>query len=133
MTRIGTRIGLPLGFALVALAPLGAMAEDQAVIAQISSFKFAPAPPAHVTLSGGATPDAKLDISAPQDSERSGFEILWRETTDPRWSVFQVMATPGQTVLSGVSTDNHFFAVRAVGKNGARSLAVPAAEAVPTP
>jgi hypothetical protein len=26
-------------------------------------------------------------------------------------------------VLNGVSTDNHFFAVRAVGKNGARSIA----------
>jgi quercetin dioxygenase-like cupin family protein len=45
MTSIGTRIGLSLGFALVALAPLGAMAEDQAVIAQGSNFKFAPAPP----------------------------------------------------------------------------------------
>jgi hypothetical protein len=27
--------------------------------------------------------------------------------------------------LKGVSTDNHFFAVRAVGKDGARSIAVP--------
>jgi len=30
-----------------------------------------------------------------------------------------------ESVLKGVSTDNHFFAVRAVGKNGARSIAVP--------
>jgi hypothetical protein len=29
-------------------------------------------------------------------------------------------------VLDGVSPDNHFFAIRTVGKNGARSLAVPA-------
>jgi hypothetical protein len=28
-------------------------------------------------------------------------------------------------VLKGVSTDNHFFAIRSVGKNGARSIAVP--------
>src|SRR6266404_3081468 len=34
-------------------------------------------------------------------------------------------AAPGETVLRGVSTDNHFFAIRAVGKNGARSIAVP--------
>jgi hypothetical protein len=27
-------------------------------------------------------------------------------------------------VLKDVSTDNHFFAVRSVGKNGARSIAV---------
>ena len=31
---------------------------------------------------------------------------------------------PAQTVLKDVSTDNHFFAVRSVGKNGARSIAV---------
>ena|SRR5579862_4978827 len=46
MTSIATRIGLSLGFALVVLAPPGAKAEDQALIAQTSSFKFAPAPPA---------------------------------------------------------------------------------------
>jgi hypothetical protein len=34
-------------------------------------------------------------------------------------------AAADETVLKGVSTDNHFFAVRAVGKNGARSIAVP--------
>jgi len=28
---------------------------------------------------------------------------------------------PGETVLKGVSTDNHFFDVAAVGKNGARN------------
>ena len=35
------------------------------------------------------------------------------------------MPNPGETILKGVSTDNHFFAVRSVGKTGARSLAVP--------
>src|SRR6266567_423391 len=39
------RIGLTLGFALVALAPLSAMAQDQATIAQGSAFKFTAAPP----------------------------------------------------------------------------------------
>lgn len=40
-----TRIALSLGVAAIALLPLGAMAEDQAVIAQGSSFKWGPAPP----------------------------------------------------------------------------------------
>jgi hypothetical protein len=38
--------------------------------------------------------------------------------------VYDFMPSAGQTVLKGASTDNHFFAVRAVGKNGARSIAV---------
>jgi hypothetical protein len=39
-------------------------------------------------------------------------------------------------VLKDVSTDNHYFAVRSVGKNGARSIAVVAEaerRAPPTP
>ena len=97
----------------------------------LHELAMAPAPPANVVLTGGVTPDAKLDWSAPEDAERAGFEILWRDTTDPRWSVYEAVTSAGQAVLKGVSTDNHFFAVRAVGKNGARSLAVPAMDGTP--
>jgi hypothetical protein len=37
---------------------------------------------------------------------------------------YEFVPTETEAVLSGVSTDNHLFAVRAVGKNGARSIAV---------
>ena len=36
-------------------------------------------------------------------------------------------------VLTGVSTDNHFFAVRAAGANGARSVPVAAVLKPPPP
>jgi hypothetical protein len=76
-------------------------------------------------LKGAVTPDAKVSWGAPDDSKRAGFEILWRETTNPRWQVYDFVEKSGETVLQGVSTDNHFFAVRSVGQNGARSIAVP--------
>jgi peptidase M28-like protein len=91
---------------------------------------LAPAPPENVTLSGAVTPDAKVSWTAGDDPERAGFEILWRETTDPRWTVLTTAEGAGEVVLKGVSTDNHFFAVRSVGKNGARSIAV---SALPVP
>ena len=94
---------------------------------------LAPAAPKDVTISGGVTPDAKLAWSAEEDPEREGFEILWRETTDPRWSVYDAAAAAGENVLKGVSTDNRFFAVRSVGKNGARSIPVAAVLKPPTP
>jgi hypothetical protein len=62
--------------------------------------------------------------AADDDADRAGFEILWRETTEARWSVFDFAEKPGQTILKDVSTDNHYFAVRSIGKNGARSIAV---------
>jgi hypothetical protein len=91
----------------------------------LRQLALAPAPPKDARLTGAVTPDAKVSWAAEEDPERAGFEILWRETTDPRWQVYDFAASPGETVLKGVSTDNHFFAVRAVGKNGARSIAVP--------
>jgi hypothetical protein len=91
----------------------------------LRQLAMAPAPPIKARLTGGVTPDAKVSWEAADDAGRAGFEILWRETTDPRWQVYDFVEQAGTTVLKAVSTDNHFFAVRAVGRNGARSLAVP--------
>jgi hypothetical protein len=103
---------------------MGNVARDNAEA--MRQLALAPAPPPEVTLSGAVTPDAKLQWSAADDLDRAGFEILWRETTSPRWQIYAFTAAPGEFVLKGVSTDNHFFGVRAVGKNGARSIAAAA-------
>ncbi len=102
---------------------LGNVARDNAEA--LRQLALAPHPPTEVHLAGGVTQDAKISLVAEDDEARTGFEILWRETTEARWSVLTFVETPGETVLKDVSTDNHFFAVRAVGKNGARSIAVP--------
>ena len=103
------------------------IAETAAVnVRWLAELADAPAPPNSVRLTGAVTPSAKVLIEAVDDAARSGFEILRRETTDPRWSVLRMVERPGEVVLQGVSTDNEYFAVRAVGKNGAKSLAVPA-------
>jgi len=102
---------------------LGNVARDNAEV--LRQLAMAPAPPTNARLKGAVTPDAKLSWQAEGDAERAGIEVLWRETTDPRWHVYEFVTEPGEAVLQGVSTDNHFFAVRAVGRNGARSIAVP--------
>jgi hypothetical protein len=102
---------------------MGDVARDNAEA--LRELAMAPEPPSKAKLTGAVTPDAKVSWLAKDDPERVGFEILWRETSDPRWQVYEFVSGPGETVLKGVSTDNHFFAVRAVGKNGARSIAVP--------
>jgi hypothetical protein len=102
---------------------MGNVARDNAEV--LRQFALAPAPPTNARLKGAVTPDAKVSFAAEDDADRAGFEILWRETTDPRWHVYDFVTQPGEVVLKGVSTDNHFFAVRSVGKNGARSIAVP--------
>ncbi len=105
------------------LSFLGNVARDNAEA--LRQLALAPAPPTNAKLTGAVTPDAKVFWAADEDSERAGFEILWRETTEARWEVYDFVALASETVLKGVSTDNHFFAVRSVGKNGARSVAMP--------
>jgi hypothetical protein len=102
---------------------MGNVARDNAEV--LRQLAMTPAPPTNARLKGAVTPDAKVSWAAEDDPERAGFEVLWRETTDPRWRVYDFVTEPGEAVLKGVSTDNHFFAVRSVGKNGTRSIAVP--------
>src|SRR5215468_2605380 len=102
---------------------MGNVARDNAEA--LRQLAMAPAAPTEVRLTGAVTPDAKLSWKAGDDLERAGFEVLWRETTESRWQVFDFVPSAGQTMLKGVSTDNHFFGVRSVGKNGARSIATP--------
>jgi len=99
----------------------------------LRQLALAPAAPRDVTVSGGVTPDARVAWSAEEDGEREGFEILWRETTNPRWSVYDFVVSAGENALKGVSTDNRFFAVRSVGRNGARSIPVAAVLRPPPP
>jgi Peptidase family M28 len=103
---------------------MAAVARSNAEV--LRQLALAPAAPGQVTILGAVTPSAKISWSAGEDPERAGFEILWRETTDPRWSVCDFVKSGNEIVLKNVSTDNHFFAVRAVGKNGARSIPVAA-------
>ena len=119
----------------------------------LRQLALAPAAPGEVTVAGGVTPSARLSWTASPDPRRAGFEVLWRETTEPRWSVLEAVPAAGdgsggsdgqtaphetgarevQAVLTGVSTDNHFFAVRAVGADGARSVPVAAVLKPPPP
>src|SRR3984893_11103203 len=78
---------------------MGNVARDNAEA--LRQFALAPAPPMEVKLSGGISPDAKLAWSSENDLGRAGFEILWRETTEPRWAIYDFVAGQ-ESVLKGV-------------------------------
>lgn len=98
----------------------------------LGELAAAPAPPAAAILTGAVTPAAKIEIRAGDDPQGKGFEILQRETTETRWKVLRTVERAGTVTLDGTSTDNEFFAVRSVGRDGRRSFAVPCVPA-PTP
>ena len=113
---------------------------ETAVVVQktLTEMANAPSPPSRVTLGGAVTDSGKSFLEGNKDPERASYEILWRETTEARWSVqsrveAENLSSVPSSVLSGISTDNHYFAARSVGKNGRRSIAVPAVAAARRP
>jgi hypothetical protein len=84
----------------------------------------APAPPGAGTAEGAVKPDTTVTFEAGEDPERTGFEILFRDTTEPRWTVARTVPAPGTYVLAGTRIDDVALAVRSVGRNGERSIAV---------
>lgn len=140
------------------------VAETASVVEKtLEEMANAPAPPRKVTLGGAVTPSAEIFVEGNKDAERAGYEILWRETTEARWSVVKTVEANAATatvmkgtsgappspaappspsssfeenlssVVSSISTDNHYFAARSIGKNGKRSIPVPAVAAVRRP
>jgi hypothetical protein len=86
----------------------------------------APAPPASAYALGAVMQDSTVTFTAPDDAERASFEILSRPTTEFRWTVVSTAAAAGTVTIPGRTIDDVEFAVRSVGKNGQRSIAVPA-------
>ena len=118
------------------------VAKTAAVVQKtLAEMANAPAPPRKATLGGAVTPSAVVFLESEWDAERAGFEILWRGTTEARWSVLRTIDTGNRTspsstfeeTLSSISTDNYYFAARSVGKNGKKSIAVPAVAAARRP
>ena len=92
-------------------------------VASLDRLADAPAPPRESSVEGAVAPKATVTFAAPDDPERAGFEILVRDTTDSRWKHLMDAATPGSYAVP-VTIDDAFFAVRSVGRNGVRSIAV---------
>jgi hypothetical protein len=93
----------------------------------------APSPPSSAIAEGAVKPDTTVTFEAGADAERKGFEILGRDTVEPRWSVLRTVEAAGAITLEGVRIDDQLFAVRAVGSNGERSIAVDAKPQVRRP
>jgi len=93
--------------------------------ASLDRLANAPLPPSEATVEGAVAPAATVTFSAPDDPERAGFEILARETTEARWKHLADASAPGSHPVA-MTIDDAFFAVRSVGKNGIRSIAVDA-------
>jgi hypothetical protein len=92
--------------------------------ATLASLASAPAPPADVhLLTKDLENDSTLTWSASPGGRAAEYEVLWRATTSPEWEHVQKVGNATRTTLK-LSKDNVIFAVRAVDREGHRSLPV---------
>jgi Zn-dependent M28 family amino/carboxypeptidase len=84
----------------------------------------APAPPVNVrAIAATLTYDTELRWNASPESDVVGYEIVWRDTTEPLWthSRFIPGATTTDYTLTGINKDDWQVGIRAVDRDGNRS------------
>src|SRR5216684_9199391 len=92
--------------------------------AALASLASAPAPPADVhLLAKDLENDSTLTWTASPGGRAAEYEVLWRATAGPEWEHVQKIGSATHTTLK-LSKDNVIFAVRAVDREGHRSLPV---------
>jgi hypothetical protein len=90
--------------------------------ATLASLAAAPGSPTRVRLQTKVL-ENDTTLSWERSPLAAGFEVLWRSTTSPEWEHVQDVGNVTQTTLQQ-SKDNVIFAVRAVDRQGHRSLPV---------
>jgi hypothetical protein len=92
--------------------------------ATLASLASAPEVPQNVRLETKELGnDSTLSWDAPPDGRAAWYELLWRATSAPDWEHAQKVENATRTTVP-LAKDNVIFAVRAVDKEGHRSLPV---------
>jgi hypothetical protein len=100
-------------------------------VAALASLAMGPAGPADArVITEKLTTDTTLRWSPNREPDLAGYEIVWRETTAPRWQQARWVGKVSEFTVE-LSKDNYVFGVRAVDQQGHRSVVsypVPAKE-----
>ena len=92
-------------------------------ISSLASLAQAPSQPEEVQIDvRGLSNSSILLWKAPKTGKAKGYYVLMRETSAPTWE--KKFYTEETTLTLPYSKDNYFFAVQAVGEDGAESLPV---------
>jgi hypothetical protein len=91
--------------------------------ASLAALALAPSRPKGVNiLTARLSNDTDLKWEANKEPDLAGYEIVWRETTSAIWTNSQPVGNVTTFTMKGMSKDNYFFGVRAVDREGNRSV-----------
>lgn len=91
--------------------------------ASLASLALAPSRPKGVNiLTARLSNDTDLKWDANKEPDLAGYEIVWRDTTSATWTNSKPVGNVTSYTMKGLSKDNYFFGVRAIDKDGNRSV-----------
>ena len=91
--------------------------------AALASLALAPARPRDVRIvTARLTNDTDLQWEPNTEPDLDHYEVVWRDTTEPVWTHSKAVGREPKTTMAGMSKDNFFFGVRAVDRNGFKSV-----------
>jgi hypothetical protein len=91
--------------------------------AALAALALSPSPPVNVRIvTARLTTDTDLRWQPGDPSEVAGYEIVWRATDEPTWKHRRAVGSVTSYTVQGLSKDNFLFGVRAMGKDGRRSI-----------
>lgn len=87
-------------------------------LAALVHLASAPSPPENVrVLAGQLAYDTTLRWNPSPEPDVAGYEVVWRETTSPRWDHAKDVGNATEATID-LSKDNYFFGLRAYDKDG---------------
>ncbi len=91
-------------------------------LAALASLSRAPGRPRDVAIDARElTDDTTLQWSANTEPDLAGYEIVWRDTTEPLWTHSRFVGKVTSYTVENITKDNFHFGVRAVDRAGNRS------------
>jgi len=88
----------------------------------LAALALSPARPKNVVFPSGLANDTIIRWDANKETDLASYEIVWRDTTAATWTNSLSVGNVLTYTMKGMSKDNYFFGVRAVDKDGNRSL-----------
>src|SRR5216684_882269 len=82
--------------------------------AALAALASAPARPKNVVLPTALSGDTEIRWDANKEPDIAGYEIVWRDTTEPVWTHSRAVGNVNSYTMKRMSKDNYFFGVRAV-------------------
>jgi hypothetical protein len=93
--------------------------------ATLATLAMAPAPPDNARLlTKELQNDTKISWKPSPGGLATGYEVVWRNTWAPDWEQHKDFPADATSATIDISKDNVIFGIRAVGKNGLKSLVV---------